>query len=67
MGVKKCVEVEVDNLFDDNLVRAVDEEANNLFWLDHWLKWGPLCLRFKRLFELANNRFVSVEEMCDLC
>jgi len=31
MGVKKCVEVEVDNLFDDNLVRAVDEEANNLF------------------------------------
>jgi len=31
MGVRRCVEVEVDNLFDDNLVRAMNNEANNLF------------------------------------
>lgn len=32
----------------------------------HGLDVGPLCARFKILFELAENRPVSVKEMCRL-
>lgn len=41
-------------------------EKNSLFLHDRWLKGGPVCNWFRRLFELTENRYVYVEDMCRL-
>jgi hypothetical protein len=31
-----------------------------LFWMDRWLDEGPLLVRFRRLFELSDNKWLTV-------
>ncbi|GAU13185.1 hypothetical protein TSUD_179280 [Trifolium subterraneum] len=36
------------------------------FWTDPWMDGIPLCERYGRLYELADNKSVMVDEMCSL-
>ncbi|KEH30065.1 hypothetical protein MTR_4g060705 [Medicago truncatula] len=48
----------------DNIVRKVGDGSNTLFWEDAWLLDVPLAVSFSRLFELSENKNVTVREMC---
>jgi len=37
-----------------------------IFWLDRWVGDVPLCRRFSRLFNLAENELATVASMCSL-
>ena len=45
------------------MARRVGDEADTLFWLDRWLGDVPFCVRFRRLFELTENKFMSVGDL----
>lgn len=53
------IRVEVGMLYEgwllDNIHREVEDESFTLFWRDPWLDGSSLDLRFRRLFELADN------------
>lgn len=36
------------------------------FWTDRWLGEIPLCNKFRRLFDFAEDKWVSVAAICDL-
>jgi hypothetical protein len=38
------------------VVAKVGDWAATLFWYDRWLRKVPLCQRFSRLFDLAENK-----------
>lgn len=59
MVIRRGVGLAVDNWFDDNLDRVVGDGGNIFCLLDAWLG-VPLCNRFKRSFDLAKNRLLSV-------
>ncbi|MCI16836.1 putative non-LTR retroelement reverse transcriptase related protein, partial [Trifolium medium] len=42
------------------------DESDTFFWIDHWVDETPLCERFGRLFDLAENKSASVAEMFSL-
>jgi len=63
---KKRVRLEVGNWFDDNLVKMAGNEVNYLFSLDLWWEGRLLCNKFIRFFELVDNRYVAMENMCSL-
>ncbi|GAU29337.1 hypothetical protein TSUD_227080 [Trifolium subterraneum] len=50
----------------DNIVRKVGDGRNTLFWKDNWLDDGPVERSFSRLYALAENKLVTVADMCDL-
>lgn len=42
------------------------DDNDTLFWFDTWLGSIPLCVRFRRLFELYENNSVTVSELFSL-
>jgi len=60
-GVRERVGLNVGNWFYDNMVngfffffwKELANKENSLFLHDWWLKGGPLCNWFRRLFELT--------------
>jgi hypothetical protein len=44
----------------------VGDGAVTLFWYDRWLGEVPLCQRFSRLFDLAENKSHTVATMFSL-
>ena len=49
--------------FDDNIRRVMGDGRDTYFWTDSWVGGVPLRVRFSRLFELAENRWMMVAEM----
>jgi len=49
--------------FEDNVRRVVGGGSNTYFWLDNWVGGAPLQVQFPRLFDLAENKGVTVQEM----
>lgn len=47
----------------DNITREVSNDTNTLFWVDLWIQGKPLKSSFARLYELAENKLVTVAEM----
>jgi hypothetical protein len=57
----------VDNRWmSDNIVRRVGDGRSTLFWVDPWLDDCPLERSYNRLYQLADNKLVTVSEMCQL-
>jgi len=56
----------VGSWFNDNLGRVVDYGSFTLFWWDLWLEGGHLCVRFRLVFDLAENKLLTIEEISDL-
>jgi hypothetical protein len=48
---------------EDNIIWKVGDGRSTLFWLDPWWEGCPLARSFGRLFELAENKLVTVSEM----
>ena len=46
--------------FAERVSRKVGDGADTSFWYDRWLGGVPLCQRFSRLFDLAENKSISV-------
>lgn len=49
--------------FDENLRRVVGGGGNTYFWTDNWVNDASLRMQFPLLFDLAENKWVTVEEM----
>jgi len=49
--------------FDNNVRHVVGGGGSTFFWTDNWVGCVPLRERFPRIFDLAVDRWVSVEEM----
>jgi hypothetical protein len=49
--------------FRECVSRKVGDGSDTLFWTDPWLGGVPLCERFRRLFDLAENKSCTVAEM----
>ncbi|GAU17363.1 hypothetical protein TSUD_232390 [Trifolium subterraneum] len=47
----------------DNNIRKVGDGRNTLFWTEPWLEDCPLDRSFSRLFDLAENKFITVADM----
>jgi len=44
-------------------IKKVGDENSTLFWIDPWLDGLPLKGSFRRLYELADNKLATVEDM----
>lgn len=62
MDIHSEDELEVVTWFDDNLEMVVGDGAKSLFWMNAMLEGGPLCDKFRRLFELAYNHLLSATD-----
>jgi hypothetical protein len=51
------------NWFTDNLRRHVGNGAHTLFWLDRWVGDVPLSIRFRRLYDLCDEKLCTVAQM----
>jgi len=49
--------------FGDSVLRKVGDGTDTLFWSHRWCGGAPLCERFPRLFDLAENKTVTLAEM----
>ncbi|GAU20019.1 hypothetical protein TSUD_273540 [Trifolium subterraneum] len=47
----------------DNIVRKIGDGRSTAFWADSWLEVGPLARVFGRLYDLADNKHISVADM----
>ncbi|GAU49405.1 hypothetical protein TSUD_92510 [Trifolium subterraneum] len=52
--------------FVESIERRVGNDADTSFWSDLWLGGAPLCVRFRRLFDLSTIQSISVADMCEL-
>ncbi|MCI03757.1 cysteine-rich receptor-like protein kinase, partial [Trifolium medium] len=52
--------------FGESILKKAGDGSDTLFWTDPWLGGSPLCERFRRLFDLAENKSSSVAEMASL-
>jgi len=52
--------------FHDNVCLKVGNGSSTLFWFDRWLGEAPLQVRFRRLFNLSENKLLTVAQMHDL-
>ncbi|GAU10810.1 hypothetical protein TSUD_425590, partial [Trifolium subterraneum] len=52
--------------FAQGIERKVGSGAETFFWSDPWLGGVPLCVRYRRLFDLSLNRMSTVAEMSAL-
>ena len=55
-----------ESWFSERVSRKVGDGAATQFWRDRWLGGVPLCQRFGRLFELAEDKSLSVASMFSL-
>lgn len=53
----------VVNLFEDNVHRVIGGGHSTYFWTDNWVGGVPLRVRFPHLFDLVENRWVTVEDV----
>jgi hypothetical protein len=44
----------------DNVVREVGDGTSTLFWKDPWLGGFSYDIRFRRLYELVENKLISI-------
>ncbi|GAU10775.1 hypothetical protein TSUD_426480, partial [Trifolium subterraneum] len=42
--------------FGEHVLKRVGDESDTYFWTDPWVDMIPLCVRFGRLFDLAENK-----------
>ncbi|PNX88554.1 hypothetical protein L195_g044660 [Trifolium pratense] len=47
-------------------LKKCGDGSDTLFWIDPWLGESPLCERFRRLFDLSENKSGTVAEMTSL-
>jgi len=59
-NIRDGIREEGEGWFAGMVSRRVGDGENTLFWLDRWVGNVPLCQRFSRLFNLAENKLVSV-------
>ncbi|GAU29502.1 hypothetical protein TSUD_115240 [Trifolium subterraneum] len=52
--------------FGECITKKVGDGVETFFWTDPWVVGNPLCERFGRLFDLAENKSESVAEMFSL-
>ncbi|GAU18664.1 hypothetical protein TSUD_124970 [Trifolium subterraneum] len=52
--------------FGDSVMKQVRDGMETFFWTDTWLGRIPLCVRFRRQFDLAINKSSTVAEMSSL-
>ncbi|GAU37762.1 hypothetical protein TSUD_102790 [Trifolium subterraneum] len=52
--------------FGENITKKVGDGSDTFFWTNSWVDETPLCERFGRLFDLAENNSTSVAEMFSL-
>jgi len=64
--IRDGVGEEGESWFSERVSRKVGDGASTLFWRDRWLGETPLCQRFSRLFELAEDKSISVASMFSL-
>jgi hypothetical protein len=50
----------------DNIIWTVGDGGDSLFWKDPWLNECPLNHTFARLYDLAENKLISVSDMFEL-
>jgi hypothetical protein len=50
-------------LFRECVSKKVGDGSDTFFWTDPWLGGVPLCERFRRQFDLAENKSSTVAEM----
>lgn len=63
MRIRDDVGFQGGSWFNENVVRRVGNEADTYFWLDRWLGEVPFWIRFRQLFDLAKDRWVSIAYM----
>jgi len=49
--------------FDGQVLRRVGDGSDTSFWCDRWLGEAPFCERFPRLYELTENKSISVVDL----
>ncbi|XP_024636402.1 uncharacterized protein [Medicago truncatula] len=49
--------------FGDSVRRRVGDGTATLFWSHRWLEGSPFCVRFPRLFDLAENKTITVASL----
>ncbi|GAU52005.1 hypothetical protein TSUD_418090 [Trifolium subterraneum] len=52
--------------FAESIERRLGNGADTLFWIDSWLGGVPLRDRYRRLYDLATNKSLSVADMREL-
>ena len=65
-NIRDGVGDEGEGWFARMVSRRVGDGENTLFWFDRWAGNVPLCQRFSRLFNLAENKLASVAFMFSL-
>ena len=55
-----------DGWFVERVSRKMGDGANTFFWYVRWLGGVPLCQHFSRLFDLAENKSISVATLFSL-
>jgi hypothetical protein len=48
------------------VLKRVGDGMNIFFWSDPWLGGTPLCVRFRRIFDLTVNKSSTVGDMLSL-
>jgi len=62
-GIRAGAAEGVGSWFEDNVRRDVGGGSGTYFWMDNWVGGVPLRVKFPRIFDLAVDRWVNVEEM----
>ncbi|CAJ2636627.1 unnamed protein product [Trifolium pratense] len=52
--------------FGESISKKVGDGSDTLLWIDPWLGERPLCERFRRLFDLSENKSGMVAKMASL-
>ena len=52
--------------FSHNVMRKLGDGAETLFWSHRWIDGVPLSVRFSRLFDLAENKIITVANFFSL-
>jgi len=52
--------------YPDNVRLQLGNGSQTLFWVDKWLGEVPLQVRFRRLFDLSENKWLTVAQMFEL-
>jgi len=65
-NIRDGVRSVVSTWYHDNLCLKEGNGSSTLFWFNRWLGEVPFQVRFRRLFDLAENKLMTVAQMYDL-
>jgi len=65
-NIRDGVRSVVSTWYHDNLCLKVGNGSSTLFWFNRWLGEVPFQVRFRRVFDLAENKLMTVAQMYDL-